>query len=224
MAPRLQVSALVAHAGRVSLGVILLMAGAQHAPLALVGALALHLAVFALTHDLAHGALGLPRRLNELALSLASLPMLVAGHGMRLMHLRHHRRPLAPDDVEGVGATMPLWRAVLAGPLNAAQYRVEGFRAARQTDIMFLIVETLAALVLTSIALASHTTVGAAWVLVNVTMQLTASAWASHLPHRPPRVLVTLARGLEWTRSAVVSSFLHHDKHHRSPWIPCGQL
>ena len=224
MAPRLQVSALAAHAGRVALGAALLVAGARHAPLALLGALALHLAVFALTHDLAHGALGIPRRLNELALSLASLPMLVAGHGMRLMHLRHHRRPLAADDVEGVGATMPLWRAVLAGPFNAAQYRVEGFRAARQTDCGWLVVETLAALVLTSIALASRTTVGAAWVLVNVVMQLTATAWASHLPHRPPRVLVTLARALEWTRSAVVSSFLHHDKHHRSPWIPCGQL
>jgi fatty acid desaturase len=224
MAPRLQVSALAGHAGRVALGTALLVAGTRHAPLALLGALALQLAVFALTHDLAHGALGLPRRLNELALSLASLPMLVAGHGMRLMHLRHHRRPLAPDDVEGVGATMPLWRAVLAGPMNAAQYRVEAFRVARAGDRVWLTIETLVAVTMTAFALTTRTTVGAAWVVVNVMMQLTASAWASHLPHRPPRMLVTIARWLEWTKSAVVSSFLHHDKHHRSPWIPCGQL
>jgi len=37
-------------------------------------------------------------------------------------------------------------------------------------------------------------------------------------------VLLAIAGALEWTRSAVIASFLHHDKHHRSPWIPCGQL
>ena len=130
MTARLQVKALVGHAARHALGLALLFAGAHHAPTALLGALALHLAAFAFTHDLAHGALGLPRRFNELALSLAALPMLVAGHGMRLMHLRHHARPLDKDDLEGVGATVPLWRALLGGPLNTAQYRVEAFRVA----------------------------------------------------------------------------------------------
>ena len=224
MAPRLQVSALAAHAGRLTVGLVLLGLGARSAPLALVGALALHLAAFALAHDLVHGALGLPRRLNELALSLASLPMLVAGHGMRLMHLRHHRRPLAPDDVEGVGATMPLWRALLVGPLNAVQYRVESFRTARAADRVWLVVESLAALALATLALATRTTVGGLWVGVNIAMQLTAAVWASHLTHRPPPVLLAIAGALEWTRSAVIASFLHHDKHHRSPWIPCGQL
>lgn len=224
MAPRLQVNALAGHAARHTLSLALLVAGAHHAPLALLGALSLHLAAFAFTHDLAHGALGLPRRLNELALSLASFPMLVAGHGMRLMHLRHHARPLGRDDLEGVGATLPLWRAVLAGPMNTAQYRVEAFRAARPAERHWLAAETVVALFATALALGSRSTIGAAWVLVNVTMQLTAAAWASHLPHRPPRAFLCIARALEWTHSAVISSFLHHEKHHRYPSIPCGQL
>lgn len=224
MAPRLQVPALVAHAGRLGLGAVLMVAGADSAPLALVGALALYLAAFALTHDLVHGSLGLPRRLNEVALSLTAMPMLVAGHCMKLMHLHHHRRPLAKDDVEGVGATLPLWRALLAGPLNAAQYRVESFKAARRSDRVWLVVETLVSLGLTAAALATRSTIGAAWVLVNVMMQLTASVWASHLTHRPPPALLAIARHLEWTGSAVIASFVHHDKHHRAPWIPCGQL
>lgn len=224
MAPRLQVPALVAHAGRLGLGAVLMVAGADSAPLALVGALALYLAAFALTHDLVHGSLGLPRRLNEVALSLTAMPMLVSGHCMKLMHLHHHRRPLEKDDIEGVGATLPLWRALLAGPLNAAQYRVESFRAARRSDRLWLMVETLVSLGLMAGALATRSTIGAAWVLVNVTMQLTASVWASHLTHRPPPALLAIARHLEWTGSAVIASFVHHDKHHRAPWIPCGQL
>ncbi len=222
MTARLQLKPLAGHAARHALALALLIAGAHHAPLALIGALALHLAAFALTHDLAHGALGLPRRWNELALSLASLPMLVAGHGMRLMHLRHHARPLAADDIEGVGATLPLWRAVLAGPMNAAQYRVEAFRMAVSNP--WLIAESLAALVLSALALLSGSIAGAAWVTVNLVMQLTASAWASHLPHRPPRLMLKVAGWLEWTQSAVVSSFLHHERHHQHPAIPCGQL
>ena len=224
MTARLQVKALVEHAGRFALGLGLLTAGRQHAPLALLGALALHLAAFALTHDLVHGSLGLPRRLNELALSVTSLPMLVAGHGMRLLHLRHHAHPLAANDIEGVGATLPLWRALLGGPMNAAKYRVEAFRAASRKDRGWLLGETLAAIALTTLALRSRSVIGSAWVLVNVAMQLTAAVWASHLSHRPPRVFLAIAGALEWTHSAVIASFLHHGKHHRFPAIPCGQL
>ena len=224
MTARLQMKALVEHAGRVALGLGLLVAGRHHAVLALIGALALHLAAFAFTHDLVHGALGLPRRLNELAISVTSLPMLVAGHGMRLLHLRHHAHPLEEHDVEGVGATLPMWRALVGGPLNAAQYRIEAFRAASRTDQGWLIGETLAAVALTTLALLSRSVIGAAWVLVNVAMQLTAAVWASHLTHRPPRIFLAIARTLEWTHSAVISSFLHHEKHHRFPAIPCGQL
>lgn len=224
MAARIEVGGVLGHLGRLGLGVGLMLLGRHHAPLALLGALALHLAAFGFTHDLAHGALGLPRRLNEWALSLAALPMLVVGHGMRAMHLRHHARPLAADDLEGVGATMPLWKAVLAGPMNAAQYRVEAFRVAHGRQLLWLVGETVAVAVLAGAALASCSVPGAAWVLVNVVLQLTASAWASHLPHRPPRLLVAVAQRLAWTHSALVASFLHHERHHRFPAIPCASL
>ena len=134
------------------------------------------------------------------------------------MHLRHHARPLEQDDVEGVGANLPLWHAVLAGPMNAAQYRVEAFRVGR--DRSWLALESIGALLLAALALISRSTVGAAWVVVNIALQLSASAWASHLPHRPPAFLVKIASHLEWTRSAVVASFLHHEWHHRFPALP----
>lgn len=224
MTAPLQLKPLLAHAARHALAVTLLVAGAHHPVIALLGALALHLAAFAFTHDLTHGSLGLPRRLNELAISLASLPMLVAGHGMRLLHLRHHARPLALDDIEGVGATMPFFSALAAGPMNFAQYRVEAFRVASPRERRWLLAETLGAAALIALALLSHTIIGAAWVVVNLVMQFTASVWASHLTHRPPQAMLMIAERLRCLPSAVISSFVHHERHHRFPAIPCDQL
>jgi fatty acid desaturase len=224
MSARLQGNALLGHAARHALAVGILIAGADHPLVALAGALALQLAAFAYTHELAHGALGLPRRLNEVALSLAALPMLVSAHNMRLLHLRHHARPLGGDDVEGVGATVPFWRALLEGPMNAAQYRVEALRVATGRERSLIIGETLACVVLAAGALLSGSTIGAAWVVVNVVMQLTASVWASHLTHRPPPVLLSIAGWLRCVPSAMIASFLHHERHHRYPSIPCNQL
>ena len=62
MTARLQLKPLLAHAARHALAVTILVAGAHHPVIALVGALALHLAAFAFTHDFTHGSLGLPER------------------------------------------------------------------------------------------------------------------------------------------------------------------
>ncbi len=119
---------------------------------------------------------------------------------------------------------MPFWRAFLAGPMNTAHYRIEAFRVASRKERHWLLAETLASVLLATLALLTHSIAGAAWVVVNVAMQLTASVWASNLTHRPPAFLLTIAQWLTWTRSAVIGSFLHHERHHRFPAIPCGQL
>jgi fatty acid desaturase len=94
MRPRLD--HLAAHLLRlaVAAAALVLLPPAWRAPLAA----AVFLAAFCLAHDLAHGALRLPRRANELALSLAGLAMLTSGHAMRVAHLRHHAAPLGHDD------------------------------------------------------------------------------------------------------------------------------
>lgn len=212
------------HGGRVaaSLAVLVLLRGQP--ALALVAAVALYIAVFAFNHDVAHGALGLPARLNALLLGCTGLLMGISGHAMRRMHLRHHAHPLANDDVEGAGARVTLLGALALGPMNAAVYRVEALRTARGLERRAQIVETVLALGLTLAALATRSIAGAAWVVANVTMMLTAAAWASHLPHRPPRWLKALALELTWTHSAAVLSFAFHDEHHVHPKIPCGRL
>jgi fatty acid desaturase len=203
---------------------LMVLAVTKHPLLQAAGAVAFFLAGFAFTHDLAHGALGLPRRLNEWALALAALTNLVPGHAMRRLHARHHARPLAPDDVEGVGATVSFWQALWLGPRNALRYRREGLVGARGLERSWVLGETLASLVLVAAALVSREPAALTWVATCVALQATMSLWASHLPHRPPAVLVRVAQHLEWTHSAVVASFLHHDAHHRRPQVPCGAL
>ena len=54
----------------------------------------------ALVHDLAHGALRLPRRIAGVALALGGLVILTSGHGLRLVHLRHHAIKLGDDAIK----------------------------------------------------------------------------------------------------------------------------
>lgn len=220
--PWLCSEAVNSHLLRVALPLLALLSSRGDWRIAVPAAVALYLGAFSLTHDLIHGALRLPRRFNEWLLSLAALPTLVSAHGMRLMHLRHHARPLAPDDVEGQGASTTLWRALWIGPANALRYRVEGWRAANARERRFLVGETVASLALAS--LAALRPEGRLWLAVCLVLQLTASAWASHLPHHPPARLKALALRLAWTRSATVLSFCFHEEHHARPRVPCAEL
>lgn len=204
------------HAVRLFAALLVVVLCRAHPVLALGACVALFLAAFAFNHDVLHGALKLPRWVNEALLTVLALLMGWSGHAVRRLHLRHHARPLAANDVEGEGATLGFWRALAAGPMNAARYRTEAFEKERTAQVL----ETLAAVLLTGLALWSRTVIGAAWVVVNVTMQLTAAVWASHLPHRPPRWVKAAAKHLTWTKSAAVLSFLFHAEHHRRPRCP----
>ncbi|MCU0697462.1 MAG: fatty acid desaturase [Myxococcaceae bacterium] len=223
MARRIEWTHLVTHLAKLTFSLLVLLAW-PHPVVGLVAAVSFFLAGFALTHDLAHGALGLPRTLNELALSLAAQTNLVSGHTMRRLHARHHARPLVPDDVEGAGATMSVWQALRIGPRNALRYRLEGLKGARGAERAWVIGETLLSVGVVLVVLVTAHVAALTWVVTCLALQATMALWASHLPHRPPALLVSLARHLEWTHSAVIASFLHHGAHHARPWVPCGAL
>ena len=214
------------HVTRTAIGAgLMFLGGALGRPwLALVGGVVLHLASFTFAHDVGHGALGVPRKLNEWLVALVALPMLVPGHTNRIMHQRHHARPLTLDDVEGMPALVPFWQAVLLGPMSAAQYRLEALKRVNARERQWQLGETAGTLLLALWALQTHTITGAAFVVANIFMQLTAAAWASHLPHRPPKVFMTIARHLLWTKSALILSFVFHQAHHAHPKVPCAQL
>lgn len=86
-------------------------------PLAILSVMALFITIVASAHDLVHQALGLPRRWNDVLLSLVGMLVLESGHAYKISHLQHHRRFPDDDDPEGDPARMSFWRAVLEGPL-----------------------------------------------------------------------------------------------------------
>lgn len=208
------------HVARLFTALLLLWSARHHPVLAVAAGVFLFLAAFAFNHDVLHGALGLPRRANEALLTVLSLLMGWSGHAVRRLHLKHHARPLAGGDVEGHGATLSFWGALAAGPLDAARYRVAALEKERTAQLL----ENAAVVALTAAALASRTVLGAAWVVTSVAMQLTASVWASWLPHRPPGWLKAIALRLSWTKSAAMLSFAFHAEHHAHPKVPCGEL
>ncbi|HEV7239050.1 MAG TPA: fatty acid desaturase [Thermoanaerobaculia bacterium] len=68
-----------------------------------------------ISHDLVHRNLGLPKWLNEILLTLIELLAFRSGHAYRAVHLHHHARFPAEDDLEGAAAKMSFFRALVEG-------------------------------------------------------------------------------------------------------------
>jgi fatty acid desaturase len=191
---------------------------------ALTAAAAMYVGMFTLTHELAHGALGLPRRRNDLALAVAGVCMATSGHGLRLMHLRHHADPLGDGDLEGRAARMPAYRALLTAPALSLQLVVAAWRTATARDRRWQRAEYAALAALAGLAVASGCHALQCYLVVGVAAQLLAPFWAGHLPHRTPAWLLALARWLSRAGSMTMRTLVVHDAHHRRPKLPTYAL
>lgn len=212
---------LLSHGIRIAAPVIALFVCPTFAP---VLAVAAYVGWFTLTHELAHGALRLSRRHNELALALAGVCMITAGHGLRLLHLRHHAQPLSDGDLEGRSARMPAWRALLVAPYLSGLLVVTAWRTATAHDRRWQRAEYLALAALAILVLAIGPRALRLYLAVGVAAQLLAPFWAGHLPHRTPAWLLTLARGLARAGSLTMRTLVGHDAHHRDPKRPTHAL
>jgi fatty acid desaturase len=184
----------------------------------------LFLAFFALFHDAAHGAYGLPNRVNDALLFVAGAPLLLSTHAQRHLHLRHHARPMADDDVEGLGARASLLGALMAGPVLAPRMHIEGARGVPPRLRRQVAAEHARSALIVGLALLEPTGPLGAVVLVALVLQLTIGAWASHIPHHPPRWFLALGARLRWLKTPVLLSALHHREHHARPKVPAREL
>ncbi|MCB9742612.1 MAG: fatty acid desaturase [Alphaproteobacteria bacterium] len=201
-----------------------LAASSGHAWLALPSAAALFLAAFAFNHDALHGALGLRPRLRDASMLVAGVLMGLSGHAIRVMHLLHHARPLAPEDLEGAAARVSLPQAVLASPGLMASMRVAAWRRAGRRGRRWQAVEELAAAAWMLGMLLSGVPALQVYAGVALALQLFMPAWAGHVPHRAPRWLLRLALPLALAGSSVAASLAFHEVHHRHPRVPCAEL
>jgi len=212
--------AVVAQLARIAVPAALLIALPALPTILAIGlAGAVYLGVFTLAHELAHGALGLRRQRNDLALALAGACMATSGHGLRLMHLRHHAQPLSDGDLEGRSARMPAWQALLAAPALAVLLVVTAWRTASARDRRWQRVE-YAALAALAITAAGAPRALQLYLAVALAAQLLAPFWAGHLPHRTPAWLLAIARRLARAGSMTMLTLVVHDDHHRRPKLP----
>ncbi len=187
-------------------------------------AAAMFFSTFAFFHDAAHGALGLKPLTNDVVLAGTSAVLMMSAHGQRQLHLRHHARPLQPDDLEGKGALTSLPVAALVAPASSFQMRWVSFFAVPDKLRSWVAVENVVNVVVTVAAVASGHAGAIAAVSMWWLLQLTMNAWASHIPHRAPQWLLAIASRFAWTGSPVVLSLVYHLEHHAHPRVPCANL
>lgn len=176
-----------------------------------------------ISHDLVHRTLGLPRRCNEVFLTLMELLAFRAGHAYRLAHLHHHARFPHDDDIEGAAARMSLARTLLEGVIFQPRLTLWAIRHHGRRHPM-VVAEAVAA-----VTLFVACVVTARWTPVFITyaILMVMGAWViplvtSYVPHNPAGT--TALRQTRLFRGRVASiialQHLYHLEHHLYPAVP----
>jgi beta-carotene hydroxylase len=151
------------------------------------------------------------------------LACLRSGHAYRLVHLHHHARFPAPDDLEGAAAAMTWWQALLDGVTLQPRLVIFAFRR-DGTDRFWIAGETAGGSLLLVLALAAipWTVAPAAYASLVI-----AGSWlfpfiTSFIPHNPngenalTQTRVFRGRVL----SLLALDHLYHIEHHLYPRVP----
>lgn len=174
------------------------------------------------SHDLVHRNLGIPRLLNEVLLSAIELITFRSGHAYRIVHLHHHARFPAADDLEGAAAGMRFWRALVEG--IALQPRLWLFALRTKRDRAWVLGECAAVLLLLGAAIAvipitPFPAVYAALMIMGSWIFPFITAYIPHDPHGQGDLAQTkLFRGR--MLSLVALEHLYHLEHHLYPQVP----
>lgn len=177
-----------------------------------------------ISHDLVHRTLRLPRSLNEVLLSAIEMLAFRCGHAYRAVHLNHHARFPAADDVEGAAAHLGLWGALLEGVTLQQRLLLYAIRNGRDRAIV-LAEATLVALLFAACVWAFWA--GVSWLPLAYAGLMIAGSWVfpivtSYIPHDPRGADEITQTRLFRGRLAAWLSFehLYHLEHHLYPGVP----
>ncbi len=187
-------------------------------------------AIVTVTHDVVHGSLGLSRRATEWALFVFGAVLLESGHAYRYSHLQHHRWFPADNDPEGAPARMPLWQAILFGPVflpwlwwyawKQAKARPDQrvwLLAEASWAVGFCLVGVLLWPITPGVAVYALLVIVGSWVYPLLTV---------HLPHRNfgPTPLTQTGSLQGRITPALFLELTYHLEHHLYPSVPSHHL
>jgi beta-carotene hydroxylase len=176
------------------------------------------------SHDLLHRTLGFSKTTNELLLALIEMLVLRSGHAFRLTHLQHHRHFPADDDVEGLVARLPWWKALFSGIGNQSRLFAWAWEHAKAADRGWMLLEAgwAGSVVLAGILLLPVTNILLVYVLLIVTsswLYPLATVWIPHRAEGKDELAQTHA-----VRGRLVPELLlqhtYHLEHHLYPAVP----
>jgi beta-carotene hydroxylase len=176
-----------------------------------------------ISHDLVHRTLGLPRRWNEVLLSLIELFAFRSGHAYRLVHLHHHARFPHDDDIEGAAAKMSFARTIAEGVIF--QPRLMYWAAAnhgRKHPLVWAEIVTAFALFVACFAVIPRTPIFAVYATLMVMGAWVIPLVTSYVPHNPQgRTAIFQTRLFRGKVASVIAlEHLYHLEHHLYPKVP----
>ena len=176
-----------------------------------------------ISHDLVHRTLGLPRRANDVLLTVVELLAFRSGHAYRLAHLHHHARFPHGDDIEGAAARMSLLRTLWEGVIFQPRIMIWALRRHGRTHPV-VIVEIILVVALLAACFASVKATSA--FAVYATLMIMGS-WiipliTSYIPHNPAgETTLTQTRLFRGRVASVIAlEHLYHLEHHLYPAVP----
>jgi fatty acid desaturase len=178
-------------------------------------------------HNAQHYALGLPRLATDGVMLALSVAMLGSMHAVQTNHLRHHRFCLEDEDVEGVSARLPAWRALALGPLFPLRLHAKALAVASPRQRRWILAELAANAAWIVLALVA---LDVAWLRYHVVAMvagqcLTAffAVWTVH--HGCDRRRGPIARTIRGRLKAAISyDMFFHLEHHLYPAVPTRHL
>jgi len=178
-------------------------------------------------HNAQHYALGLPRVATDGVMLALSIAMLGSMHAVQTNHLRHHRFCLEEEDVEGMSARMPAWRAIALGPLFPLRLHRQALAVASIRQRRWIHAELAANVVWIVVALGL---LEVTWLRYHVAAMaagqcLTAffAVWTVH--HGCERLRGPIARTIRGRVKALISyDMFFHVEHHLYPAVPTCRL
>jgi beta-carotene hydroxylase len=175
------------------------------------------------SHDLVHGNLGLPRRLNNVLLVVVELLGLRSGHAYRAAHLHHHARFPHHDDLEGAAAHGSWPAALVTAPFHRPRLYGWALRHAKR-DRAWIVLEGVAcvSLFIAAIFAWSVTSIPIIYAALVIIGSWTFPFITSYFPHDPKGAdPLTQTRRFRGKVAAVMfGQHLYHLEHHLYPAVP----